>query len=172
MPQLMMKVNGKAVGPHDVPDDLPMVSYLNDVLGLTGTKFSCGIGVCHACVVMVEEPDGTITTRRTCIAGATTFADSSVITVEGHTTDGKLSVVQQAFVDNFAFQCGYCTPGFVNAGTALIAQLRADPVTKDQVELAVHSGLGDHICRCSGYVRYFEALRDLILSDDTLTKEE
>lgn len=171
MAQLTMKVNGKAVGPHDVPDDLPMVSYLNDILGLTGTKFSCGIGVCHACVVMVEEPDGSIATRRTCIAGATSFADRSVTTVEGHTKNGELSAVQQAFVEKFAFQCGYCTPGFVNAGTALVAQLRATPVVKSQVEQAVHEGLGEHICRCSGYIRYFEAMRDLILSDSTLTKK-
>lgn len=116
MTKLSMKVNGKDAGPHDVPDDLPMVVYLNDFLGLTGTKFSCGIGVCHACVVMVEEPDGTVTTRRTCIAGATSFAGASVTTVEGHAKDGKLSPVQQAYVDNFAFQCGFCTAGFVNAG--------------------------------------------------------
>ncbi|WP_299664838.1 2Fe-2S iron-sulfur cluster-binding protein [uncultured Ruegeria sp.] len=171
MAKLKMTVNGKAVGPHDVPDDLPMVVYLNDILGLTGTKFSCGIGVCRACVVMVEEPDGSITTRRTCIAGATSFADSKVTTVEGHATHGQLSAVQQAYVDNFAFQCGYCTSGFVNAGTALVEQLRENPVDKSQVEQAVQTGLGDHICRCSGYVRYFEAMRDLILSDTTLTKE-
>ncbi|KIC41957.1 (2Fe-2S)-binding protein [Ruegeria sp. ANG-R] len=171
MTKLTMTVNGKDVGPHEVPDDLPMVDYLNDTLGLTGTKFSCGIGVCHACVVMVEQPDGTITTRRTCIAGATSFAGAKVTTVEGHAKDGKLSDVQQAYVDHFAFQCGYCTSGFVNAGTALIERLRKAPVAKSQVEDTVHSGLGDHICRCSGYVRYYEALRRLILTDPTLTKE-
>lgn len=171
MTRLVMKVNGKEVGPHDVPDDLPMVDYLNDIVGLTGTKFSCGIGVCHACVVMVEDPDGTVTTRRTCIAGATSFAGTSVTTVEGHAVDGVLSAVQQAYVEHFAFQCGYCTPGFVNAGTALIEQLRKNPVAKSQVEQAVHDGLGDHICRCSGYIRYYEAMRDLILADGTLTKQ-
>ena len=171
MTRLTMKVNGKDVGPHDVPDDLPMVDYLNDILGLTGTKFACGIGVCHACVVMVEMPDGTVKTRRTCIAGAMSFDGLSVTTVEGHARDGNLSAVQQAFVEHFAFQCGYCTPGFVNAGTALVERLRKDPVDRSQVEQAVHDGLGDHICRCSGYIRYYEAMRDLILADFTLTKQ-
>ena len=171
MTTLTMKVNGKDVGPHDVPDDLPMVDYLNDFLGLTGTKFSCGIGMCHACVVMVEKPDGTVTTRRTCIAGATSFSGASVTTVEGHAKDGSLSAVQQAFVNHFAFQCGYCTPGFVNAATALVEQLRRNPVAKSQVEQAVQDGLGKHICRCSGYIRYFEAMRDLILADSALTRQ-
>lgn len=171
MSNLSLTVNGKQVGPHDVPDNLPMVDYLNDVLGLTGTKFSCGIGVCHACIVIVEEPDGTTTTMRTCINGATTFAGKSVRTVESHAADGKLSPVQQVYVDNFAFQCGYCTSGFVNAGTALVEKLAKEPVARNQVEQAVLDGLGEHICRCSGYIRYYEAMRDYILSAPNLTKE-
>lgn len=150
---------------------MAMVDYLNDVLGLTGTKFSCGIGVCHACVVIVDEPDGTRTPMRTCINGAATFSGKSVRTVEGHAKDGSVSAVQQAFLDNFAFQCGYCTSGFVNAATALVEDLKDSPIAKADVEDRVLSALGEHICRCTGYIRYYEATRDLILSDPSLTRE-
>lgn len=171
MARVKMTVNGEVVGPHEVPDTMAMVDYLNDVLGLTGTKFSCGIGVCHACVVIVDEPDGTRTPMRTCINGAATFAGKSVRTVEGHAKDGSVSAVQQAFLDHFAFQCGYCTPGFVNAATALVEDLKETPVAKADVEKRVAQGLGDHVCRCTGYIRYYEAVRDLILTDPQLTTE-
>ncbi len=170
MVSISVTVNGTASGPHEVPDEMPMVDYLNEYLGLTGTKFCCGIGVCHACVVIVDNPDGTSETRRTCISAASTFDGLSVRTVESHAKDETLSPVQQAFVDNFAFQCGYCTSGFVNAGTVLIEKLAREPVAADAVGQAVEAGLGDHICRCSGYVRYHSALRDYILSQPGLTR--
>jgi len=169
MASLSMTVNGKPVGPHEVPEAMPMVDYLNDILGLTGTKFGCGIGVCHACVVIVEEPDGTAKTMRTCINGATTFAGKSVRTVEGHQTGDNLSRVQTAFVEHFAFQCGYCTSGFVNEATLLVERLSKNPVARDRIEATIEEALGEHICRCTGYVRYYEAMRDLILSDPSLT---
>lgn len=170
MASISITVNGAASGPHDVPDQLPMVDFLNDYLGLTGTKFCCGIGVCHACVVMVDHPDGSSETRRTCISAASTFNGLSVRTVEAHAKDGVLSPVQQAFVDRFAFQCGYCTPGFVNAGTALVEKLAHAPIDKGAVDKAVQDGIGRHVCRCSGYVRYHEALRDYILSQPNLIR--
>ena len=88
--KLEMTVNGQKVGPHEVPDGLAMVDYLNDWLGLTGTKFGCGIGICHACVVIVDEPGGGSRTERTCISGAAGFAGMSVRTVEGHAEGGNL----------------------------------------------------------------------------------
>jgi len=171
MTRVTMTVNGRAVGPHDVADTLPMVDYLNDVLGLTGTKFGCGIGVCHACVVIVDEADGTSRTERTCIAGATSFAGRTIRTVEGHANGNTPSPVQSAFLDHFAFQCGYCTPGFVNAATVLVEALKATPVARKDVEPRVEKALGAHICRCSGYVRYHEALKALVLSDPSLLSD-
>jgi xanthine dehydrogenase YagT iron-sulfur-binding subunit len=170
MARISITVNGTAAEPHDVPDQLPMVDYLHDYLGLTGTKFGCGIGVCHACVVIVDNPDGTSETRRTCISAASTFDGLSVRTVEGHAPDGALSPVQLAFVEHFAFQCGYCTPGFVNAATVLVERLAREPVARDAVEKAVQDGIGDHVCRCTGYVRYHQALRDYILSQPNLVQ--
>lgn len=169
--KLSLTVNGKDTGPHEIPASLPMVDFLNDIMGLTGTKFSCGIGVCHACVVIVDDPDGTSRTMRTCINGAAAFDGKTIRTVEGHAADGSLSKVQQAFVDHFSFQCGYCTPGFINETTRFIEDLARNPISKDRVEEAIAAALGDHICRCTGYVRYYRAVRDLILSDHRLTKE-
>lgn len=169
--KLAMTVNRQPVGPHDVPDGLAMIDYLHDYLGLTGTKFGCGIGVCHACVVIVDEPDGTSRTMRTCINGALQFAGMAVRTVEGHAEAGTLSKVQQAFVDHFAFQCGYCTSGFVNEATRFMEELARKPIAISEVEKRLKEALGEHICRCTGYVRYYEAIRDLVLADPRLTME-
>ena len=167
--KISVTVNGRQTGPHTVPDVLPMIDFLHDYLGLTGTKFGCGIGVCHACVVIVDAPDGTSRTTQTCINRAADFAGKSIRTVEGHAKQGRLSRVQQAFVDNFAFQCGYCTAGFINEATRLTEELARKPVARDGVKARIESALGDHICRCTGYVRYYEALHDLILADPKLT---
>jgi aerobic-type carbon monoxide dehydrogenase small subunit (CoxS/CutS family) len=168
--EISLTVNGRKTGPHTIPAGLAMVDFLHEYLGLTGTKFGCGIGVCHACVVIVDEPDGTSRVMRTCINGAAEFSGKQVRTVEGHAQDGQLSGVQQAFVDHFAFQCGYCTSGFVNQATCLVEELARTPVAKDAVKARIETALGDHLCRCSGYVRYYEALRDLVLADPKLTK--
>jgi aerobic-type carbon monoxide dehydrogenase small subunit (CoxS/CutS family) len=167
---ISLTVNGRKTGPHTIPAGLAMVDFLHEYLGLTGTKFGCGIGVCHACVVIVDEPDGTSSVMRTCINGAAGFAGKQVRTVEGHAQEGQLSGVQQAFVDHFAFQCGYCTSGFINQATCLVEELARKPVAKDAVQARIEAALGDHLCRCSGYVRYYEALRDLVLADPKLTK--
>ena len=98
-----------------------------------------------------------------------------VRTVEGHATrdaEGKVvavSPVQQAFLDDFSFQCSYCTPGFVNAGTALVERLQRTPVGRDRVEDVVLEAMNGNICRCTGYVRYLSALRNLILATPGLT---
>lgn len=160
---LSVTVNGRQTGPHTIPAGLAMVDFLNDYLGLIGTKFGCGIGVCHACVVIVDEPDGTSRTMRTCINGAAVFAGKRVRTIEAHAKEGRLSDVQRAFVDHFAFQCGYCTSGFINEATRLMEDLARSPVSKAGLKDRIEASLGDHICRCTGYVRYYEAVRDLVL---------
>jgi len=167
--QISVTVNGRPTGPQTIPAGLAMIDFLHEYLGLTGTKFGCGIGVCHACVVIVDEPDGTSRTMRTCISGAAVFDGKRVRTVEGHAKEGRLSDVQQAFVDHFAFQCGYCTSGFINQATCLLEDLALNPVSRDVLEERIEASLGDHICRCTGYIRYYEAVRDLILADPQMT---
>ncbi len=83
--------------------------------------------------------------------------------------EARLSNIQQAFVDHFAFQCGYCTSGFINQTTCLLEDLGHTPVARDAVEQRIEAALGDHICRCTGYVRYYEVVRDLILANPKLT---
>jgi aerobic-type carbon monoxide dehydrogenase small subunit (CoxS/CutS family) len=82
-----------------------------------------------------------------------------------------MSTVQQKFLEHFSFQCGYCTPGFVNATTVLIERLRRNPIAKDQIEATIMDALNEHICRCTGYVRYYEAVKDLVLATPGLVKD-
>jgi aerobic-type carbon monoxide dehydrogenase small subunit (CoxS/CutS family) len=83
-----------------------------------------------------------------------------------------MSPVQQAFLDQFSFQCGYCTPGFVNAATVLMERLKRAPIARRDVERTVASALESHICRCTGYVRYYQAVRDVILATPGLTWDD
>ena len=129
-----MTVNGKAVGPHAIPDGLSMNDYLREYLNLTGTKFGCGIGECSACVIIRDKPDGTSEAIHTCINSAHSFDGASVRTIESHAHNGVPSPVQAAFLDAFAFQCGYCTPGFLGAAQVLVESLATTPVDKADVE--------------------------------------
>lgn len=165
-----MTVNGKAVGPHTIPDGLSMNDFLREYLNLTGTKFGCGIGQCSACVIIRDLPDGRAEATHTCINAAQSFDGASVRTIESHARGGVPSPVQAAFLDTFAFQCGYCTPGFVGAAQVLVESLARAPAATDDVESAIEEALDGHLCRCTGYVRYYAALRDLILADERLVK--
>ncbi len=122
---ISMTVNGVATGPHEVPEGLSMNDYLREYLNLTGTKFGCGIGACSACVVILDDPDGASRTIHTCFNGVEIFAGKSVRTIEGMANQGRPTAVQIAFLDHFAFQCGYCTPGFVNQAQVLVESSRA-----------------------------------------------
>lgn len=166
---LSLTINGSPVGPVDVPLGMPMIDFLHDYLNLTGTRFGCGQGICHACTVVVKEPGGTTSESRTCIFGAHYFEGKSIVTIEGQATRTatggiELTPVQQAFIDRFAFQCGYCTPGFVAGATVFIDGLGRSPVRRAELESAIEAAFESHLCRCTGYVRYFEAVRDLALA--------
>ena len=174
---LAMKINGESIQVDNVPEDISMVDFLHEYLNLTGTRMSCGQGVCHACVVIVDHPDGQSEALRTCITGAHLFAGKSIRTVEGHPpadaseTAAKLLPVQDAFLKNYAFQCSYCTPGFVNESVVLVEQLRKHPVKRQDVEQVITATLDSHICRCTGYIRYHEALRQVIETTPGLIEE-
>jgi aerobic-type carbon monoxide dehydrogenase small subunit (CoxS/CutS family) len=174
---LTLEVNGRRHGPLDVPEDMMLADWLHEYLGLTGTRVVCGQGECRACTVIVDGPDGS-REMRSCITGAHYFAGRKIRTIEGHAKrdmDGRiveLSPVQQAFLDHYSFQCGFCTPGFVNAATVLIERLRRNPVGRDQVEEVISEALESHLCRCTGYVRYFQAVREVVLGTPGLVREE
>ena len=164
---LTLTINGKHIGPIDVPVSMLMIDFLHEYLDLTGTHFGCGQGICHACTVVEIHADGTKSESRTCIFGAHYFAGKNIVTIEGQSSekDGEiiLTPIQQAFIDNFAFQCGYCAPGFVAGATVFLDQLNRKPIQRINLEKAIETALNDNICRCTGYVRYYEAIRDVAL---------
>ena len=172
---LKLTINGREHGPLDIPEGLMLIDVLHEYLDLTGTRFGCGQGVCRACTVIVDDADGS-REMRSCITGAHWFDGKAIRTVEGHAkrdANGavtELSPVQQAFLDHYSFQCGYCTPGFVNAATVLIETLRKEPVAKADVEAAVGAALESHLCRCTGYVRYYQAVKALVLATPGLVR--
>ncbi|ENU4133821.1 TPA: (2Fe-2S)-binding protein [Pseudomonas aeruginosa] len=174
--KLQMTLNGQAVGPVEVAEDLPMIDYLHEYQNLTGSRLGCGQGICHACVVIVDNSDGTSEEVRTCITGAHYFDGKKVRTIEGHAQRDEngdireLNPIQQKFVDQFAFQCSYCAPGFVNAATVLVEKAQRQPIKRSELEQAIEDSLGHHICRCTGYVRYYSATRD-VLDELGLVKE-
>src|SRR5213083_2044933 len=111
---IVLFVNGSS---HqlDVPDDEPLLSVLRNGLGLTGTKYGCGEGQCGACTVLL---DGRAV--RSCRTPAALATGKKIITIEGLSPNGELHPVQQAFLDEEAFQCGYCTPGMFMSAVALL----------------------------------------------------
>src|SRR5271165_471278 len=162
---LRITINGRAYGPMDVRDDLTMNDFLRESLGMTGTKFGCGVAQCLSCAVIVDNPDGTSTTTPTCVVPAASFNGKAIRTVEGHARNGELSVLQKAFIEHFAFQCGYCTPGFLNEGQVLLERLARAPVPRADLDKTIAEALDGHLCRCTGYIKYHEAVRTVILAD-------
>ncbi|KVO49914.1 (2Fe-2S)-binding protein [Burkholderia stagnalis] len=174
---LSVTINGKSVGPLQVPEGLMMIEFLHEYAGLTGSRLGCGQGICHACVVILDKPDGASEEVRSCITGAHFFHGRAIRTIEGHAKRNdagevvELSPIQQKFLEHFSFQCGYCTPGFVNAATVLIERLKRQPVAKADVERTITDALDAHLCRCTGYVRYYEAVKDVVMTTPGLVKD-
>jgi len=125
-----------------------LLGVLRQDLGLTGTKYGCGEGVCGACTVLL---DGEAT--RSCITPVVSAAGREITTIEGLADGSTLHPVQAAFSEQTAFQCAYCTPGFIMSTVALLARNpRPD-------ESQIRSALSGHICRCGTYVRILRAVK-------------
>ena len=165
MTSLAITINGRVHPPTEVRDDLTMNDFLREYLGMTGTKFGCGAAQCLSCAIIVDNPDGSSYTSPTCVVSAASFNGKTIRTVEGHARNGELSALQKAFIEHFAFQCGYCTPGFLNEAQVLLERLAKKPMARDGLEKTITEALDGHICRCTGYVKYHEAVRDVILAD-------
>jgi xanthine dehydrogenase YagT iron-sulfur-binding subunit len=165
MTSLTLTINGRTHGPVEVRDELTMNDFLHEYLGMTGTKFGCGAAQCLSCAVIVDNPDGASYTQPTCVVPAISFNGKAIRTVEGHAKDGELTLLQKSFVEHFAFQCGYCTPGFLNEAQVLLERLAKQPVARADLEKTIAQALDGHLCRCTGYVKYHEAVRAVILAD-------
>ena len=126
----------------------PLLHVLREELMITSPKAGCQQGGCGACTVLVDgEP------RRACLIPVVAVDGARITTVEGLAVDGKLMPIQTAFYEHFAAQCGFCTPGFLLAGHALIEHATR-PVSREDIIEA----LGGHLCRCTGYVKIVEAV--------------
>jgi 4-hydroxybenzoyl-CoA reductase subunit gamma len=131
-----------------VPDNLLLLDYLREVVGLTGTKTGCDGGECGACTVLVDDQP-----RLSCLTLAASVRGRRVDTVESLGHDGRLSAVQRGFHEKLGAQCGYCTPGFIMASAGL---LRRNPRPSED---DIREALGSNICRCTGYVKIIEAVK-------------
>lgn len=169
-------VNNQRYRKADLPEDTLLIDFLSEELGLTGTKFCCGIGVCRACTVLVHrehrehrESGAAPVPILSCSTPVSRVNGQTLITVEGlANSSGSLTPMQQAFLDEFAFQCGYCTPGFLMATHAMMERLRIAPIPASQVDKVIFESCGQHICRCTGYVRYLQAIRRVVLATQGL----
>ena len=146
---LRLRVNGQE---HEVsgPAGRTLLHVLREDLGLGGPREGCGIGVCGACTVLVDERPVS-----GCLLLAEQAVGRSVVTVEGLARDGQLHPVQEAFLRHHAFQCAYCTPGFVLSTVALLAE---HPAPTDE---EVREYLAGNLCRCGCYRTILEAVRSL-----------
>ncbi len=146
MESMNLTINGESVETRINPGTT-LQKFLHDTLGLTGTKEGCGGGLCGGCTVMV---DGIAV--KSCITLALQVNGKSVQTIEGLADGDKLDPVQEAFIENGALQCGYCTPGMIMAGKAYLKE-NPEPSEKE-----VRHAMSGNICRCTGYHKIVKAV--------------
>jgi isoquinoline 1-oxidoreductase subunit alpha len=142
-----LQVNGKAQQ-VDVPPDTPLLWALRDALGLTGTKFGCGMALCGACTVHVDGQP-----MRACVTPVSAVAQRKVTTIEGIGADRVGKAVQTAWVELGVPQCGYCQPGQIMSATALLKQ-KSKPTDAD-----IDAAMSGNICRCGTYTRIRAAIQ-------------
>ena len=142
-----LKINGEDKI-FDAPDDMPLLWVLRDVLGMTGTKFGCGIAQCGACTVHIDRSP-----VRSCLLAVGSIGDRAVTTIEGIGATPAGAKVQKAWLDLEVIQCGYCQSGQIMSAAALLAD---NPHPDDSDIDAAMSG---NICRCGTYVRIREAIK-------------
>ena len=143
---MQLNVNG-AAREVDAPEDMPLLWVLRDLLGLTGTKFGCGMAQCGACTVHVDGQ-----AVRSCTLPVSAVGKRMITTIEGLSPDGS-HPVQQAWATVDVVQCGYCQPGQIMSAAGLLAQ-NPNP-TDEEIDLA----MAGNICRCGTYQRIREAVR-------------
>jgi isoquinoline 1-oxidoreductase alpha subunit len=147
-----IQVNGKTHS-VDVDGDTPLLWVLRDVLGMTGTKFGCGMALCGACTVHV---DGIAT--RSCITPVDSIGASAITTIEAVGATPAGAKIQKAWLDREVPQCGYCQSGQIMSATALLA---SNPRPADA---AINDAMSGNICRCGTYVRIREAIKQAAVS--------
>ena len=145
--RIRFRLNGEWVEVDVEPNEL-LLNVLREKFGLTGAKYGCGIGECGACTVLVDgEP------VLSCLTLAVDVDGKDVVTIEGLAKDDELHVLQKAFLEHGAVQCGYCTPGFILTAKRLLEE------NPDATEEEIKEYIRGNICRCTGYVNIVRAIK-------------
>jgi nicotinate dehydrogenase subunit A len=147
MSRIELKVNGN-IHSADADNDITLLSVLRDQLDLTGTKYGCGEGQCGACTVLIDGKS-----QRSCITRAGTVVGHQITTIEGLAKGDRLHPMQQAFLDEQAMQCAYCTPGMIMSAVSLLNK-KPDPSAAEIVDF-----LEGNVCRCGTHPRIVAAIQ-------------
>jgi isoquinoline 1-oxidoreductase subunit alpha len=142
-----LNINGESRN-FEAPEDMPLLWVLRDILGMTGTKFGCGIAQCGACTVHVDGKP-----VRSCLLAVGSVGNRTVTTIEGIGATETGAKVQKAWLDLEVIQCGYCQSGQIMSAAALLADIRA-PDDSD-----IDAAMAGNICRCGTYVRIRAAIK-------------
>jgi isoquinoline 1-oxidoreductase alpha subunit len=145
---MILKINGRSCD-VDVPPDMPVLWVLRDVLGLTGTKFGCGIAQCGACTIHLDGQ-----AVRSCVLPAGGVGDAAITTIEAIGALPTGAKVQKAWLDREVVQCGYCQSGQIMSATALLVQ------TPKPTDAEIDAAMAGNICRCGTYVRIRAAIHE------------
>lgn len=145
---VQLNINGRPVA-VDVDPNTPLLWALRDTLGLTGTKFGCGIAACGACTVLVNGQPA-----RACVTPLAALAGAQIVTIEGIESDRVGRAVQEAWVRHDVVQCGYCQSGQIVAATALL-KAKKNPTDRD-----IDEAMAGNVCRCGTYLRVRAAIKD------------
>jgi aerobic carbon-monoxide dehydrogenase small subunit len=145
---IRVTINGRLYE-NEVEPRILLAHFLRETIGLTGTHVGCVVGECGACSVML---DGKVV--KSCLHFAVQADGREITTIEGLAKDGELDPVQEAFVKNYAFQCGYCTPGMVMTSHALL-QKNPNPSEEE-----IRKALAGNLCMCTGYVQIVDAVKE------------
>ena len=158
MTRFTFNVNG-ADTQVDAPDEMPLLWVLRDLMGLTGSKYGCGIGQCGACTVHLNgEP------IRSCLLPVSQIAGQSITTIEGLAQGNELHALQEAWIAKDVAQCGYCQSGQIMSAAALLRR-NAQPSDAD-----IDVAMAGNYCRCGTYIRIREAIHAAALSVDATVK--
>lgn len=145
---IQITINGELVEAAVEPNQT-LLQFLRDDLDLTGTKHGCGLGDCGACTVILDGKP-----VNSCLVLAVQANGREVLTIEGLAENGKLHPIQQSFVDKGAIQCGFCTPGMILSAKALLDE------NPKPSELEIRTAISGNLCRCTGYQKIVEAVKD------------
>jgi aerobic-type carbon monoxide dehydrogenase small subunit (CoxS/CutS family) len=153
MPQFTLTVNGTT---HlvDTAADMPLLYVLRDLLGITGPKYGCGVGICGACTSHVGDE-----AVRPCIVAVGSIGTQPITTIEGLAQGARLHPLQQAWIDEDVAQCGFCQPGQIMTAVKLLAR------SPNPTDAEIDAAMSDNVCRCGTYVRIRAAIKRAALGN-------